>query len=413
MVLIHELGHYTTAKILGFTVEEFSVGFGPRIFGKRRKNGEMFSLRVLPLGGFCSFYGDAEDEPTAPQAATVSADNAKDNAQPANTEEALNSASAENAGGAVDSISDPTADNGNDKQGEKEDLLSYVMRSKIDEQAPAVEAAPKRLDKNGQPALTFFRQKPWKRIIVLFCGVLFNFISAIVFSFIYIWAVGYAVPMVHDSYTDADVFKKGDIILAVDGHEFNVMKGYSDFAADFKEGQTVTFKIKRDGKIISVDATKKQITYTDEDGEEVSYVGFGFVSQTAFVGNDIGTAFKYCVPYTFKLSWAILGSFGELISGKVPITSVSGPIGSIKLMADVTSANWRNILILLPLLASNLAMFNILPIPALDGAQIIFTIIEWIRKKPIKRKVQGMINAIGLGVLLLFVAIVDILSFAL
>ena len=53
MVLIHELGHYTTAKILGFTVDEFAVGFGPRLFGRRRKNGEMFSLRMLPLGGFC------------------------------------------------------------------------------------------------------------------------------------------------------------------------------------------------------------------------------------------------------------------------------------------------------------------------------------------------------------------------
>ena len=51
MVLIHELGHYSTAKILGFTIEEFSVGFGPKIFGKRRKNGELFSFRAFPLGG--------------------------------------------------------------------------------------------------------------------------------------------------------------------------------------------------------------------------------------------------------------------------------------------------------------------------------------------------------------------------
>ena len=55
MVLIHELGHYTTAKILGFTVEEFAIGFGPKLFSVRRKNGERFSVRVLPLGGFCAF----------------------------------------------------------------------------------------------------------------------------------------------------------------------------------------------------------------------------------------------------------------------------------------------------------------------------------------------------------------------
>ena len=68
-------------------------------------------------------------------------------------------------------------------------------------------------------------------------------------------------------------------------------------------------------------------------------------------------------------------------------------------MADVTLADWRNILILLPLLASNLAMFNLLPFPALDGARIVFTVIEWIRKKPINRKVEGIINFVGLAVL--------------
>ena len=62
MVLIHELGHYSTAKILGFTIEEFSVGFGPKIFGKRRKNGELFSFRAFPLGGYCAFLGETDDE---------------------------------------------------------------------------------------------------------------------------------------------------------------------------------------------------------------------------------------------------------------------------------------------------------------------------------------------------------------
>ena len=61
MVLIHEAGHYTVAKIFGFTVDEFSVGFGPKIFSKRRKNGEMFSLRMLPLGGYCAFLGEDEE----------------------------------------------------------------------------------------------------------------------------------------------------------------------------------------------------------------------------------------------------------------------------------------------------------------------------------------------------------------
>lgn len=403
MVLIHELGHYTAAKILGFTVEEFSVGFGPKLFSRRRKNGELFSLRAFPLGGFCSFLGETDDDTpeAAPEAKTA-------------VNKGRSEAQAE------------AADNKN------EDLLSYVMRAKLDEdkarekeraeQVKALkeekEEKPIRLDKNGNPALTFYRQKPWKRIIVLLGGVLFNFLSAIVFSFIYIWAVGYPAPHIAEVYNNPDgvpysQLMAGDIILGVDGKNISVMKSYAELTENVAENQTVTFKVDRAGSIIDVRVTRQTVTTVDKDGKPSVYVGFGFATGYEYIGGSAGNGFKYCVPYTFKLSWSILGSFGRLITGKVPITSVSGPVGSIKLMADVSRANPINILILLPLLASNLAMFNILPFPALDGAQIVFTVIEWIRKKPINRKVQGIINMVGLGVLLLFVVIVDILSWAL
>lgn len=392
MVLIHELGHYIAAKILGFTVDEFSVGFGPKIISRVRKNGERFSLRMLPLGGYCAFYGDEADDDE-------------------HTSDVLPETPA-----TADTDSSVTSD-GAPKD---EDLLSYVMRTKIEEDKTVKaieESAPVRLDKDGNAAKTFYQQKPWKRIIVLLGGVVFNFLSAIIFALIYIWAVGCPAPRIADVYVDAqgspyNGLQKGDIVLAVDGQDITVMTSYNDLIANAKEGQSVKFKVDRGDKIVTVDVLRQKIN-TVTDGKPTEYVGFGFVSETTFVNASAGHAFAYCVPYTFKLSWSILGSFGQLITGQVPITSVTGPVGSVKLMADVTRADWRNILILLPLLASNLAMFNILPFPALDGAQIIFTIIEWIRKKPIKRKIQGIINAVGLIVLLLFVVIVDILSFAL
>ena len=72
--------------------------------------------------------------------------------------------------------------------------------------------------------------------------------------------------------------------------------------------------------------------------------------------------------------------------------------------------DWRNILILLPLIASNLAIFNVLPIPALDGSKLIFTTIEWIRKKPINRKVENIIHAVGMILLLGFIVVIDIIG---
>ncbi|MDE5593497.1 MAG: site-2 protease family protein [Clostridiales bacterium] len=397
MVLIHELGHYTAAKILGFTVEEFSVGFGPKLISRVRRNGERWSLRLLPLGGYCAFYGDEASD--------------ADEQKPQNDAVLPKTAPQE----------EPMQQEGKDSVKDSDDLLSYVMRSKLEEDkatAVAQNPAPVRLDKNGNVAKTFFEHKPWKRIIVLLGGVAFNFLSAIIFALIYIWAVGCPAPQIADVYTDAqgnpyNALQKGDIVLAVDGHDITVMTNYNELVQNAKEGDTVKFKIDRNGQIMTVDVQRKKIVTTDEDGKVTEYVGFGFVSQTEFINANAAHAFTYCVPYTFKLSWSILGSFGQLITGQVPITQVTGPVGSVKLMADVTRADWRNILILLPLLASNLAMFNLLPFPALDGAQIVFTIIEWIRKKPIKRKIQGIINAVGLVTLLLFVLIVDILSFAL
>ena len=400
MVLIHELGHYTAAKILGFTVEEFSVGFGPKIFGKRRKNGELFSVRLLPLGGYCAFLGESDDEDENPKV---------EKSDMSDTNESKDQADGENTQEAKD-----------------DDLLSYVMRAKIDEDKAAKEAAKAlsapekvvRLDKNGNPALTYNQQKPWKRIIVLLGGVVFNFISAIIFSLIYIWSVGYAAPEIlyvnFDSETGAayNALQAGDIITAVNGENVTVMSSYNDLMAGVT-GDTVRFTVLRGGEVVPVELTRKEIKY-DKDGKPIdAYTGFGFTSSTTFIGANAGNAFKYCVPYTFKLSWSILGSFGQLISGRVPINSVSGPVGSIKLMADVSIADWRNILILLPLLASNLAIFNLLPFPALDGARVIFTAVEWIRRKPNNRKVEGIINFVGLVVLLLFVLVVDILSFAL
>ena len=92
---------------------------------------------------------------------------------------------------------------------------------------------------------------------------------------------------------------------------------------------------------------------------------------------------------------------------------MTGTVGTVVFMADVAQMKWRNIFLLLPLLASNLGIFNLLPIPALDGSKIVFTTIEWIRKKPINRTVENYIHTIGLFLLFAFVIVVDILHFIL
>ena len=126
---------------------------------------------------------------------------------------------------------------------------------------------------------------------------------------------------------------------------------------------------------------------------------------------SFGEALGNAIPFTCKWAWKVLVIFGQLLTGQLSITSLGGPVTTVTMIADFTQQNM--LLLLLPLIAVNLAVFNLLPIPALDGFQMIFVAIEWIRKKPVKREVVNAINNIGLIVLFGFVILVDILQFVL
>lgn len=379
MIVIHEFGHYLAGKILKFKINEFSVGFGPKIFSKKKKNGEVFSLRLIPLGGYCAFEGETasgeEILQTKKDAPELSADASAATEEPA----------AADTGAAT---------------------------------ADAAAAAPADV---GQPTRTFMEEKPWKRIIVLLSGGVANLLSAVVFSFIFIWAIGYTVPTVSAVYTDAagspyNPLIVGDVVRAVNGKEIGIMHSYDDLIAGVGENESVTLTVERGGQRIDVEVTKKRIvaeTTDEETGEPeaLDYVGFGYASLYEFTDVGIGYALKYCVPYMFKLSWLILGTFGDLITGDIPLTDLAGPAGTIALMADLARTNWRNILILLPLIASNLGIFNLLPIPALDGSKVVFTLIEWIRGKPINQKVEGMIHTVGILLIFGLVIVLDLWRF--
>lgn len=359
MVLIHELGHYIAGKILKFKINEFSVGFGPKILQKKKKNGELISLRAIPLGGYCAFEGETEDGNSTPEA--------------------------------------------------------------------------------------FHNQAPWKRLIVLFSGAFFNFLSAIIFSFILLMANGYDLVQVKDvnpSSVNYQILQQGDVIYGVNDKEIDFVSDdnissliteycqehYSNYIGEdltsnysFKndEGktfyiktQTIPLNIQRDDEKIEKIANV-QLIY-NESGE---YAGWSLLNteketNELVVGNykySFGESLIECVPFTFKWAWKVLVIFSQLITGQLSITALTGPVGTVNMIANFTQQSASFLLVLLPLIAVNLAVFNLLPIPALDGFQMIFTTIEWVRKKPINQNVVNAINNIGLLVLLGFVIIVDVL----
>ena len=143
MITIHEFGHYIAGKLLGFKIDEFAIGFGPKLFSKTKKNGEVFSIRALPLGGFCAFAGETDEE----------------------------------------AILAP----------EKIKSESKSEGAEVREQSNQEENQATQTDLRGKK---FNEQPPWKRIIVLMAGGVFNLISAVIFEFIFIVAAGASTPNV-------------------------------------------------------------------------------------------------------------------------------------------------------------------------------------------------------------------------
>ena len=380
MILIHEFGHYIVGKILKFKINEFSIGFGPKIFSKtNKKTGEIFSLRLLPLGGFCAFDGeDSVDDESNP---VQNDDSAKKN-------HSIN----EN----VDVFDEET-----NRADIIEENRSLAAVEKDDNQQEGGETELKKF--NDQP--------PWKRILVLLAGATFNFLSGIIFAFIFLCVGGNMFTVVGDKVLTKDgedinpQLMKNDVIIRVNGVDLNVMNTFSDVVSA-SDGTEFTFTVIRDGETLDV-IVKKGTVYDKKNKKE--YLGFGIMSGTLAKPMNVWEALALCVPYTLKLSWVILGTFGKLLTGKLGLNTVTGPISTIGFMAQAAKQNWLNILLLLPMISANLAIFNVLTIPALDGSKVVFAIIEWVRGKPLNRKVEAYIHAAGFIVLLGFCVLVEIL----
>lgn len=265
-------------------------------------------------------------------------------------------------------------------------------------------------DENSENPDAFNNQAPWKRLIVLVGGVFFNFLSAIIFSVVLLAVIGSGIPKVENvEGPNTAILQKNDIILEVDGTKPTFLNGgLPRLTKDVDIGENVILLVERDGEKIELIVQKH--TFTDLDpvtSEEVETVRFGIT--TGNKNYSFGESLLKAVPFTFEMAWECLVILGQLFTGQYGLRDIGGPITTINVIADASAASLLNLLLLIPLIAVNLAVFNILPIPALDGARLVFVIIEWIRGKPIKRELEAKIHTIGLIVLFSLVIIIDML----
>lgn len=347
MITVHEFGHYSAGKALGFKINEFAIGFGPAIIKRKSKRtGEVFSVRAIPLGGYCAFEGE-------------------------------------------------------DGKGRR--LLS---------------------DKS------FNSKPPWQRIIVLVAGAFFNYVTAVILIIVSFLAFGQIVFKVEgvvydDTYNAANSFAAGDIILEADGNGVYLTSDLMEALSGKSAGEGVRFTVERSGSIIEITVILRQDcdfenssqtsvlwgalgldTEIREDG--YAYWMVGVTNYRFSFTKSVGRAFSY----SLEIAGTIFRVLGELITGDIGLSAMGGPVTTIKLTSQIASQGVQSFLEIAAYIGVNLAVFNLLPIPALDGSKVVFCLIEWIFKKPVPRKIEAVIHAVGFVLILAFAVLVDILQFA-
>lgn len=310
LIVIHELGHFFAAKSCKVKVNEFAVGFGPKIFGKRW--GETYyRFNIIPLGGYCAMEGEDEQS------------------------------------------SEPRA---------------------------------------------FCNAKAWKRFIIVVSGALCNILLGLILSAIILCSQSLlsttTVAKFDENAKSAQSgLQVGDKIIAVDSRRVFTVNDLS-YTFTNVEGDKVDLTVKRDGKkVVLNDVT---FNTAEENGINYLQVDFFVLGQEKTFGNVIVEAFKTTLSYA-RIVWM---SLIDLITGKYGLSAVSGPVGLTQVLSESAQNGLLNLLPIMTLITINLGVFNLLPLPALDGGRLLFILFEMIFGKKVPEKFEGWVHAAGFALLI-------------
>lgn len=365
MVSLHEFGHFFVGRLLKFHILEYSIGFGPKLW-QSKKSEIKYTLRAIPVGGFCRFDGE-EGESEHPGA--------------------------------------------------------------------------------------FYKQAVWKRMLVVVAGGLANILLGFVLFLIIVPMISpvstnVVSEVVEHSYIEEAGVMPGDEIVGINGHGVDFYNDIALYTQDFTKDTEAELTVKRNGEKIKLNfkPTENIIveSYTENGidiaesingNDMVSHYDYSEVipKNEELIGKTM-TSTRYIIGFrpqqeevtltnVWGIAWdetrfvvkLVYRSLWEMVTGKIGMDQMSGPVGIVQeVNNEVNSGPYAalNVMNLVALLTINLGVFNLLPIPALDGGRLFFMVIELIRRKPIPPEKEGMVHAIGmllLFALIIFVSFNDIM----
>ncbi len=327
LIFVHELGHFLAAKASGVRVNEFAMFMGPAIF-KKQVGETLYSLRCIPIGGYCAMEGEDQD------------------------------------------TDDPRS---------------------------------------------FQKAAWWKRLIILVAGSFMNLVAGfLILAIVYAPAKQFVVPVIDSAEIGCTVVRQdglhiGDEIIALDGEKIRVQSDFSMFL-QLNPGDTHDIVVKRDGKkLVFEDYLMETHLFP---GEETERYGFSF----GIVDANFGNKLQYVWNSGLNVVRSVRISLQMMLSGQAGLKDMTGPVGIVQIMSDTAAASPTKLDAVLNMLyfggfiAINLAVMNMLPIPALDGGRVLGLLltctIEGITRKKLDPKYEGYIHGIGMVLLLALMAVI-------
>ncbi|MGF7048780.1 regulator of sigma E protease [Paenibacillus sp. DS2015] len=391
IVTVHEWGHYYFAKRAGILVREFAIGFGPKLFSYKR-NETQFTLRLLPFGGYARMAGEDPELVEINPGQTIAIRIVNGEAKKIYLDQLDNRKNV--IRGEVESI-------------DLDQALTLQLNVDGDHQSYKVHPQAMMVTKGQETQIApknrqFGSKTIGQRALAIFAGPLMNFLLAFILFAIYIQMAG--IPIENPQYVQiAEVSKgmpaeeaklqKGDIVESINGDAIGADRQKMVDMTFESKGKPMEWTITRDDETFNVTLTPREMA-----GQEGGKVGITLElpSRNASFGETITESGKRMVTTTEM----IFEGFSQLIA-KFSMDDIGGPVrtfevtGQIAKQGIVQLTNWAAILSLY------LGIFNLLPIPALDGSRLAFLGIEWVRGKPIDPNREGMVHFIGFAMLFL------------
>jgi regulator of sigma E protease len=385
LIFLHELGHFTVALLVGMKPRAFSIGFPPTLV-KFQRNGIEYRIGAIPLGGYVRIPGMLR--PSASDFQTLMSSALQEEPSLVPAEQGVQSRLAdEDFDGAHSAL--PA-------------LSAALERAQLSPSARrSAQQAVRNVDE-GTGADAYWRQPTWKRVSAIAAGPTMNVLVAFVLFFA-VYATG--APSQYPSNEVAQVeantpaaaagLQAGDRIVAVDGGRT------STFAQVSKEirgshGRPITVTVERGGQTVTLGPRRT----IERQGRWI----WGFVPASKLVSHPVGESARLAIGDCWRVVTGTVESLGNLFRGNSG-AQVTGPVGIVRTSAQVLRVGIQWYLQLLGLISMSIALFNFLPFLPLDGGNILFALIEGVRRRAVPQAVYQRFSSLGVALILIITVI--------